>query len=439
MLAHHFKNKLSVVLVGAAIVSHAALAADLKTNNSWSLKKLYALIENKNPELIRTFFEQQATEQLYQSAKSQLLPQVAGSYAVGYNRSTLPGLAYRNARGNQQSLYARQLIFDGQKTWHNILGAKGDYQVSKATTRQLLNTLGYELAQAYLGAIRLNRLVRLSINNVAIHERTHRQMMARFDSGAAAKSEVTLSRARLAAARARLYAYQGEQRNNKYFLEKLVGMPVNISGKQAIPTKLLPKSFKQALDTAFEHNWDVVIAKHRLKAADERVKEQKSRYFWPTVSLQVSGNSSRNYSTLRGLSRDLQGSLVVDYTFFEGGNYNAEYNKAIKLHSAAKADLQQSLRLTRELIKTEWNDLHISRKRIKALSNHVYAIGQTLRLFKKEFELGKRSLLNVLDSTNELYNSRTNLEDARYNLGLDTFAIFSALGQLPDIYHDKGW
>jgi adhesin transport system outer membrane protein len=433
MLNYVIRHLLALTLI---IIGHAG---SVGAHPPSSLKALYRIIEAKNPELLKTFYEQEATQQDFQSAKSGLFPQIIGNYAVGKNRSVLPGLPYRTANGNQQTILLRQLLFDGFKIYHSALGAKGDYAASKALTSQLLNTLGFELASSYFNAIRLEKLVQLSNINLDIHQQTYQKMRSRFDSGASAKSEVTLARARLAAARDRLYAYQGELKNTYYTLEKLVGQRVHVKGSQSLPSRFLPKSLKESMNIALDNNWTIKVARRRLTAAEERLKEQKARFWAPDVSFQLSGFNNKNYSTLRGVSRDLQGSIVVDYTFFEGGNYTAQYNKAIKLTSAAKEDLQQSLRLTKESVQSEWNNLKVSKRRVKALTNHVHSIRQTLELFKKEFELGKRSLLNVLDSTNELYNSRVNLEDAKYQIKTDTFAIFASQGSLPQIYNQKNW
>ena len=151
--------------------------------------------------------------------------------------------------------------------------------------------------------------------------------------------------------------------------------------------------------------------------------EQKARYFSPDVSFIANASANHNYATLRGLSLDMQGGLSVDYTFFDGGSFTANYRKAVHDEQAARADYKLSFRNTRELVKTEWNDLVVSKKRIVALGNHVKASRKTLGLFREEFKLGKRSLLNVLDSQNELFNSMASLVDAEFQVHSDTFAL----------------
>ena len=79
-------------------------------------------------------------------------------------------------------------------------------------------------------------------------------MQERFRHGAASKSEVSLARARLAAARARLYRYEGERNNTLYVLEKLVGKHVHPRSADRLPTRALPKSMKAALATAYKYN-----------------------------------------------------------------------------------------------------------------------------------------------------------------------------------------
>ncbi len=404
-----------------------------------NLQALYQIIETNNPEYYKTYFDQQAKKHDAEVAKSGFYPQIAGSYSYGRNRSVLPGVPYRTAWGSKQFLFARQLLFDGGKIYHQWLGALGDYEAARAQTAAILNTLGYELAEVYFNIRRLNHLVALSRQNVGIHMSTYDKMQSRFSSGAAAQSEVTLARARLAAARARLYAFQGDLKNAKYRIEKLIGKPTRVRGNQPIPSRHLPKTFKKAIDLALQSNWQVVIAKENLHAAHQRVLQQKARFWFPDVSLQVTGDSSTNYSTLRGTSRDLQGSVVVDYAFFEGGRYTAEYNKFIKLESSAKEAFRQTLRTTKELIQSDWNDLQVARRRVRAITNHVYSIRKTVAFYKKEFEIGKRSLLNVLDLINELYLTRTRLADARFQVHADTFSILASTGQLVDVYHYKKW
>ena len=164
--------------------------------------------------------------------------------------------------------------------------------------------------------IRLRSLVGMSIINVRKHQETYNQMQSRFSHGAAVRSEVTLARARLASSRARLFAFQGQLKNINYSLERLVGKKVKVYGKQKVPNKLLPKKLSRALSLAYQNNPSLILIRKQLKAAHEKVLEQKSRFWFPDVSLQMFGSINKDYSTLRGTTKDLQGSVVVDYTFF---------------------------------------------------------------------------------------------------------------------------
>lgn len=397
-----------------------------------SLPQLFMVALRSNPQILKSNADKHAAYQGFRLERARFYPQISASYSAGID-SHKSATVRQNSRFTQQkSLTAQQLIFDGGKTINRIRSAEFAFKETEALRFDTINEIALRLSDAYVSAIRFRTQVALASRNVHSHLTTLQDMRHRFKQGAGKKSELSLARARLALARARLYQNRGNYNNALYQLEQIVGRPVRKFISPQLPGQSdLPKTVKKMVEKALKHHPSIVSMRFKLKSASHTVDERKAEIYMPSLNLQVSGIRNNNAAGVRGLNQNVQSLLVFNYDFLKGGSDVFAYKQSVEEREGVKEGLRDLYRVVNEQVQHEWNDLNIARLRMQALSNHVSATKQTLGYFKEEFKLGKRSLLNVLDSQNELFNSRSQLADATYQMRLDSFELLASSGELP--------
>lgn len=74
----------------------------------------------------------------------------------------------------------------------------------------------------------------------------------------------------------------------------------------------------------------------------------------------------------------------------------------------------------------------VIRQTERVLREHVEASFGTVDAYKKQFSLGDRTLLDVLNTENELFEARRSYIDAEYDQLAAEYRIINASGQLLD-------
>ena len=86
--------------------------------------------------------------------------------------------------------------------------------------------------------------------------------------------------------------------------------------------------------------------------------------------------------------------------------------------------MRQFEREASENARVSWNAVEVSRGNVEILEREVQANINTVEVYKQQFEIGQRGLLDLLDADNELYLANDSLITARY---AETFANFRLL------------
>jgi outer membrane protein, adhesin transport system len=77
-----------------------------------------------------------------------------------------------------------------------------------------------------------------------------------------------------------------------------------------------------------------------------------------------------------------------------------------------------------------WNERDTQRNSVATLNDQVEANQNTRDVYAQQFDIGQRSLLDLLDATNELFLSKNDLITAQYE---ETFANYRILASQGDL------
>ena len=178
---------------------------------------------------------------------------------------------------------------------------------------------------------------------------------------------------------------------------------------------------------ALEYNPSLLVGKYNIKGAEALYRESKSK-FMPKVDIEMAEHYNENYGPLQTPEDRFQAMVVVSYNLFNGGADEATKRNKLSKLSQEVSVVDDLKRQVVEGIDLSWSAYELSKDQIPFLNDYKAQSAETLKLYNKEYELGERSLLDLLATENDLKRANDELINAKYNLLLSKYRILDAMG-----------
>src|SRR3546814_239125 len=150
----------------------------------------------------------------------------------------------------------------------------------------------------------------------------------------------------------------------------------------------------------------------------------------PLFDLELSANSNRNLDGGPGQDSCLSALVVMSYNLFQGGIDMHRRREFLARLAESRQRLNRAVRAVEERVRLAWNALLSARQRLKALRAQVQANERVRIAYRQQFDIGQRSLLDLLDSENELFIARNNAVSAEFVEMFGVYRVLSAVGML---------
>ena len=384
-----------------------------------------------------------ATESELRQTQSTLLPQVRidayyGREKFDQSASVISGSAlpiptigsgpWRD--GNQQSVVIRQLLFDGFASIHDIWRQSARVNAAAFRVRERTELIALDAAEAYMDVVRYLRLVSLADQNVATHEKIFSNVNSRFAGGRAGEGDLEQSRERVENAKAQRDEFRRSLEDARAKYRKVVGLePFNL--RFPGPLAGMPGSRDESLAVAIRFNPTILAAQADADAAKHAFRVTDGA-FVPTLALE--GRATRydnTYPYINGVTHeDYSGRVVMSWDIFRGGQDVWRRSEAAERSVQATMAHARLQRDALESIDKAWNARTITRTRIADLVRQLQADRKTIAAFDKEYELGQRSLIDLLNAQNQYFNAAVSLTSARSVVVFADYQLLAAMGTL---------
>ncbi len=180
-----------------------------------------------------------------------------------------------------------------------------------------------------------------------------------------------------------------------------------------LPGAALPSSVGEAMTLALRDNAAVSAGIENLRAVRSGVSLARSAY-QPIVEARVRAGGGRNVDGVLDQKRDVTGEIVMSWNLFNGGGDVARVRQGADLVNQA-ADLRDlACRDVRQIASIAYNDTSNYAEQIAALERNVVSIEKARDAYRQQFDIGQRSLLDLLNSENELYTAPRAADAARF-------------------------
>lgn len=326
-------------------------------------------------------------------------------------------------------LTASQMLFDGFAVYHDVQGHKARVRAESWRVNGSAQDTALSVIEAYLQVLQNRELVVNTRENLSTIERIYGQIQKRSEGGIGRKADLDQAEARVALARVNYLAQQGLLRDAETNFLRRVGIPV--PAHLEIPET--PQGFPSSETAAVEHG---LKCHPILRASVEDVQVTRDEYkgtkaaFVPRLDLQLGHTRNHNVDGNHGDSDDNTAMLRARWNLFNGGEDLARIcEKASKMQEAQEVS-NRAQRQVVETVRLAWNLYQTAVNSLPPLKEHVDSSIKTRDAYQKQFNIGQRTLLDLLDSENELFGARQDYIQGKYKRILGQYRVMNSTGDL---------
>ena len=428
------QTKLAIAFVGFAFAASTSMA------NAASMAEAMASAINTHPAVLAAQKDQAAIGNRIDMAKAGYKPKVDVTIGGGFENSKNQSTRFRAARASgkdghvemwrrEARITARQTIFDGFQTKSRVAQERNRFTSAAYHVMDVQNQLALRAAEAYLGVLHAREQIALAEENLGTHQSYMNKIQARVSGGRSSASDIQQVQGRTALAVANVEAAKGDlKKAEAAYLEAVGEMPSNPT-KEATPFGTIPGNTRGAIDRAMSQSPVIASAMADIKAANAELAEAKS-VFCPRVEFEGGASQNQDLDGVEGPNNDVTAMIMVRQNLYNGGYDVAQRKERTERVKQAQDMLEAERRQVEQAVIDSFARMETAKARLQPLTQHVEAAMSTRNAYSSQFDIGQRTLLDLLDSEVEFNNAKSALIDGKYELDAAAYSVLAHMGDL---------
>jgi outer membrane protein, adhesin transport system len=370
-----------------------------------------------NPEIRQAVANRIATQEERVQATGLYYPRVSVEGSAGVRSLRNPtrrsiGLADQTLWPIEGDLIVQQLLYDSGGREAEIRRQASRTDAAAARVEERSEFVALNVSRAYIDYLLQQRLVAIAQDNVTFHERLAGDLREGVSRGSISVADQQQAEERLQSARARVTEAREDLETAGIQFRTLTGMPIDSVSLPPDLSQCMPASLEDAEQLARNSNPRVQEAIADLNTAREEVRAARAA-IGPKFTLEGRARAGHDIDGFAGRTTDLQALGVIRWELYNGGikeaNVREQQNRADEVHGR----LFQRTRQAEEDVRSAWSRLTNQTALVNELEAQAKITDDLLLSYREQFNIGRRSLLDVLDAQNTRYNVQAQTETAR--------------------------
>ncbi len=427
--------KMSRVVPGTiAVLIFGIAAGGSRCCRADDLHSAYEQAVSTSPAIARARAELDAALAGKPLARSALLPHLQAYASGGMNTAKVSGLGAQTlSTGYHSDVFSASLtesIFDGQA---RVAMAQSDSRIaaSRAALAWAQQSIAMAVVQAYFGVLRARADEAVAQREAELLENIRKETQARLHAGMGDIIAVREVQAQLDAAKAELIAAHNDVAVSKSRLEELthhaVGTLRDVGEFEARGPE--PPTADAWIAAALRNQPLLEQAADEMKVADQQSAYQR-RARWPTLTLSGIGQHSAGALIPPVTVDQIGASLNLSIPIYQGGRMRAGTRQAEALARASRANVAATRDQIRVDTQIAFFDLENSVARLNAAEAAVNSARTSLEATRKGYEIGSRSMIDLLTATTQMASAERTFALARYTQLVARVQLKAAAGVL---------
>ncbi len=363
-------------------------------------------------------------------ARAALLPQLTLSGQTNrnyfeYNSPAFGGVNTQYYNAGTWQVTASQALFN-YESWAKVRQAKAYVKAAQATFNDAAQDLILRTAKAYFDVLYAQDTLEFAEAKKRANKRQYEQAQQRFQVGLDAITSVYEAKAAYDQSIATVIASRNNKINQYENLRKLTNhvyealAPLR-DGK--IPLiKPEPNNVNVWVDTGLKQNYKLFAAKYNLEVARENVKALSAGN-WPTIAIQ--GNSTQTFNRVNNTDpnplvpksqKQANVALALNFPVFQGGLVRSQTRQAQHNFQGSSEQMEQAYRNVVVNSRIAFNTIIDGISKVKADRQTIISQQNSLESTEAQFEVGTRTMVDVVNAQQRLFEAQQQLANDQYNL-----------------------
>ncbi|MFT6029899.1 MAG: adhesin transport system outer membrane protein [Oleiphilaceae bacterium] len=375
------------------------------------------------------------SKQQLTKVESAFLPNISLSLGIGREDSNNTSSRAVNGSGSSEmerresAITISQMLFDGFNADNLRRSQQEVITAEELAFQNLASEVALKAIEVHLNVAAKNIVFKDHLVNLKVHEKIAKDIGLRVRSGKDDRARVSQISARLSLALANLETAKNQvfSANADYLREvgELPGNKLNFQGELF----KMPESESELVDTVLGSN---PFLYSKLKEMDAKQFEEKASasYNLPSLYLESGASWNANLDAVRGRNSDAFVMLRMRYDLFKGGADRASERIVKYQTQILRYELDDLRRELKREASQAWFSYQSNAKRASFLQDYVESAQTTKKAYVQQFNIGQRSLIDLLDAENELLNAKGQLQESKQDLSLSKYQIMHLQGKL---------
>lgn len=335
----------------------------------------------------------------------------------------------------QASIRVSQMIYDGWNTSNSYKAAKHRYKAGGFEIKTRATNVAVDAIRAHLNVLKrrdMNAMTKKYIFDIKAYERSIGDLV---EGGAADESELLQAKAVRALAENALLDFREQAAYARAEYMQLVGeWPVSeltISEQDSQSKRFIPADVPAAMDVVKKKHPLLFSARETVDALKYEVKAQEGQIM-PRVNAEVGYLQKDQKEQFGGELEDASAMLRLSWNFETGGAQKARVEKRLQERQEAEMRARSIERDIERLLRQNFSKYNIAYERLSLLEKRTETNKGIFENYQVQYEGGKRSMLQLLNTRSQYQQARVQYVDAYYDFYISQFELLGAMGVLSD-------
>lgn len=384
---------------------------------------------NSHPEIAQAQYNKEAIEFERKQAQGLYAPRVDVEGSVGIRHldnatRRLIGIQNDELYPVEGQAVADWLVLDFGRRRGELLRQAARVDGASLRVAERSEYVGLMVAREYLNVLLQERVVAASQDNVAFHQNMVNDLATGVKQGSISVADQQQAEERLQAAKVKVTEAEQSLSEAKIALRALTGLDIEGAQMPAPLTEQLPLTVDEAVGIVRTDNPKIREAQADVDAANALASSVHGDLF-PKIGVEVTGRIGDDIDGFKGETKDVQARAYLRWNIFDGGINRANYQEKVRQASQARYRMYQLAREAEQDVRVAWSTMKTQARVVTDLSAQNKVSDDLVASYRAQFNVGRRSLLDLLDAQNTRFSVVVRLETARFS---QMFAQYQVLG-----------
>ncbi|GIU45321.1 outer membrane channel protein TolC [Shewanella algidipiscicola] len=409
------------------------LTATTSAVHADDLLQIYQQALTSDPIALQAQSQRDRLYEQIEENRAPLLPTLSASVGYGKSWSDVSDNTYNSGLNAGVSL--KQVVYD-HSAWVGLDLAELAATQADAAYASVLQNLIIRVTSAYFDVLSAKDNYEFKGAEKRAIERQLEQTKQRFAVGLTAITDVHEAQAQYDLARASEILAENQLINSYEALREITGIDhksidiLDTNRFTAVtPTPAMPEEW---LKMAESNSVDLMATRIGKDIAQQTITLYKAGHM-PSLNLNAGYTTNLEQKNQIGSQDDYDNAnvgLTLSVPIFEGFKVSSQVNQAQYQYVEASEKMEQTYRKVVKDVRNNFNNVGASISSIRAYEQSVISSESALKATQAGFEVGTRTIVDVLNRTRDLYDSKRQLSNARYGYINSILALKQAAGTL---------